>query len=104
MSVESVIETIGGDVTKVWDAFKSDYAKAKAIWNLIRSPQTWSVLVALGKQAVTTFGAAESAVGAEGTSLPLDATLIADIKALWADAKAGDAVIVADLKALGITL
>lgn len=104
MSVLSVLEQVGNDVDKVWNDFKSDYAKAKAIWGLIRSPQTWSVLVALGKQAVTTFGAAEAAVGAEGTSLPLDATLIADIKTLYADAKAGDAVIVADLKALGITL
>jgi hypothetical protein len=104
MSVESVIASIGGDVTKVWTDLKADIAKGKAIWAIISSPQTRAVLVALGKAAIATVEAGVAAGEAGGVNLALDATVVTDIETLIADAKAGDAVIVADLKALGITL
>jgi hypothetical protein len=104
MSVESVIASIGGDVKKVWTDLKADIAKGKAIWNIISSPQTRSVLVTLGEQAITTVEAGVAAGEVGAVNLALDATVVSDIKTIIADAKAGDAVIVADLAALGIKL
>jgi len=47
---------------------------------------------------------ATAAASSKGLSLSLDEAVVADIKQLIADAEAGDGVILADLKALGISI
>jgi hypothetical protein len=104
MSVETVLATAGNDLKSFWNKLKSDVAIGKAVWGIISSPQTRAVLVTLGQQAFTTVKDAAAAVEASGINITLDAVVVADIKTLIADAEAGDGVIVADFKALGILL
>lgn len=104
MSVETTLAAVGTDLKSFWTKLKADIATAKAIWNIIDSPQTRSLVVTLAQQVITVVKDATTAIAADGVNFTIDAELVKDIQTLVADAKAGDAVIVADLKALGITL
>lgn len=104
MSVESTLAAVGTDIKSFWSKLTSDVAKAKAIWAIISSPQTRSVLLALGEAAVTAVKDAATSVEAGTINITLDTIVVSDINTLIADAKAGDAVIVADLKAIGVIL
>ena len=104
MSVEAVLSAVGNDLKAFYTKLAADFQKAKQAWLIISSAQTRSILLAIGADAVKTVKDAEAAISASGISLTLDAAVIADIKQLIADAKTGDGVIRADLKALGIVL
>lgn len=104
MSVETTLAAVGTDIGLFFSKLKNDILKAKAVWAIISDQQTRSVLMTLGKQVITTVKDAEGAVAANGFNFTLDAQVISDIKQLVADAEAGDGVILADLKALGVTL
>lgn len=104
MSVESVLGEVGHDVKGFFTKFIEDVAKAKAVWNIISSQQTRAILMKVGSDAITAVKDADAAAVASGLNLPLDLAVVNDIKQLIADAKAGEGVIVADLKTLGITL
>lgn len=104
MSVESVLETAGKDLTAFWTKLKADVAIGKAVWGIISSPQTRSAMIAVFKQAVVTFQAIETAVGAEGVNVTYDSAVVTDVKQLIADAQAGDGVIKSDLAAIGVLL
>lgn len=104
MSVAMVLSAVGNDLKGFYKKLATDFQKARQAWLIISSAQTRSVLLALGADAIKTVKDAEAAVQAGALSLALDQAVVADIKHLIADAKAGDGVIVADLKALGISL
>lgn len=103
MSVETVVEAVGTDLKSFWSKLKEDIGKAKAVWNIISDQQTRSVLVTLGQQAITTVKDAIAA-GTNPSNIVLDEQVIADIKQLIVDAEAGDGVIIADFKAIGVVL
>ena len=104
MSLETVLSTIGNDVKTFYAKLSVDLQKAKQAWLILSSPQTRSVLVTIGADAIKLVKDATAAAGTKGLSLDLDEAVIADITQLIKDAEAGDAVVVADLKALGIVL
>lgn len=104
MSVASVLSTVGNDLKAFYSKLSADIQKARQAWLIISSAQTRSVLLAIGSDAIKTVKDATSAVQGGGLSVALDAAVIADIRQLIADAKTGDGVIEADLKALGISL
>ena len=104
MSVASVLSTVGNDLKAFYTKLSADFQKAKQAWLIISSPQTRAVLVTLGSDAVKIVNDATGAISSKGLSLTLDEAVVADIKQLIADAKAGDGVIAADLKALGISI
>ena len=104
MSVASVLSTVGNDLKAFYTKLSADFQKAKQAWRIISSPQTRAVLLTLGSDAVKIVKDATGAISSKGLSLTLDEAVIADIKQLIADAEAGDGVISADLKALGISI
>ncbi|MDE1163725.1 MAG: hypothetical protein PW792_17510 [Acidobacteriaceae bacterium] len=104
MSVETVLKTIGNDVKSFYAKLAADLRWAKQAWLLVTSAETRNVLLTLGADAIKLVKDATVAIEAKGISLTLDEAVLADIQKLIADAKAGDAVLVADLKALGISL
>lgn len=103
MSVESTLATVGTDLKTFWAKLKADIATAKAIWNIIDSPQTRAVVITVAQQAITTVKDAVTAAESEGVNLTLDAVVVKDIQTLIADAKS-DGVIASDLKAIGVLL
>ena len=104
MSVATVLSNVGNDLKAFYSKLSSDVQKAKAAWQIISSPQTRSVLLTLGSDAVKAVKDITAAGAGGGLSLTLDETVVADIQQIIADAKAGDGVIAADLKALGVVL
>jgi hypothetical protein len=95
---------VGNDLKAFYTKLSADFQKAKQAWLIISSPQTRAVLLMLGSDAVKVVKDTTAAASSKGLSLTLDEAVIADIKQLIADAEAGDGVIVADLKALGISI
>jgi hypothetical protein len=104
MSVMTVLTTVGGDVKSFYAKLAADVREAKQVWLVISSAQTRSVLLTIGADAIRLVKDTGAAAGATGMSLALDESAIADIEQLIKDAEAGDAVIMGDLKALGISL
>ena len=104
MSVATVLSTVGNDLKGFYTKLSADFQKAKQAWLIISSPQTRAVLITVGSDAVKIVKDATVAASSSGLSLTLDAAVVADIKQLIADAKTGDGVILADLKALGISI
>jgi hypothetical protein len=104
MSVVTVLETVGGDVASFFTKLVVGVKKAKALWQVISSAQTRAVLLTIGADAIKLVKDASAAGAAKGFSLTLDEAVLADVQQLIKDAEAGDAVIEADLKALGIAL
>jgi hypothetical protein len=104
MSVVSVLEGVGGDLKAFYVKLSSDLKLAKQAWLIVSSAQTRSILLTIGADAIKTVKDTSAAGSASGLSLVLDEAVIADIEKLIEDAKADDAVIVADLKALGIAV
>jgi hypothetical protein len=104
MTATTVLSTIGNDLTGFYKKLACDFQKARQAWLLISSAQTRAVLLTLGSDAIKTVKDATAAVAGSGLSWSLDAAVVADIQNLVADAKAGDGVIVDDLKALGIAV
>ena len=104
MSVATVLSTVGNDLKGFYTKLSADFQKAKQAWLIISSPQTRAVLLTLGSDAVKIVKDATAAASSKGLSLTLDEAVITDIKQLIADAQAGDGVILADLKALGISI
>ena len=104
MSVVSVLEGVGGDLKAFYSKLASDFKLAKQAWLIISSTQTRAILLTIGSDAIKAVKDAAAAGAAKGFSLTLDEAVVADIQKLIADAKADDAVIVADLKALGVVV
>jgi hypothetical protein len=104
MSVVTVLEAVGNDLKGFYTKVASDFKKAKAAWLIISSAQTRAVLLTIGADAIKVVKDATAAGVAKGFSLTLDEAVLADIQQLIKDAEAGDGVIEADLKALGIVL
>ena len=104
MSVATVLSTVGNDLKGFYSKLSADFQKARQAWLIISSAQTRSVLLTIGSDAIKTVKDATAAAQGGGLSIALDAAVLADIKQLIADAKSGDGVIQADLKALGIVL
>ena len=104
MSVATVLSTVGNDLKGFYTKLSADFQKAKQAWLIISSAQTRAVLIAVGSDAVKIVKDATVAASSSGLSLTLDEAVVADIKQLIADAKTGDGVILADLKALGISI
>ena len=104
MSVVSVLEGVGGDLKAFYSKLAKDFKMAKQAWLLISSAQTRSILLTIGADAIKTVKDASAAGAASGLSLVLDEAVVSDIQKLIEDAKSDDAVILADLKALGLTI
>ena len=104
MSVGTVLAAVGDDLKGFYVKLSDDFKKAKQAWLIISSAQTRSLLLTIGADAIKTVKDASAAGAAKGFSLTLDEAVIADIEQLIADAKNDDAVILADLKALGLTI
>jgi len=104
MSVVSVLEGVGGDLKEFYSKLASDFQKAKQAWLIVSSAQTRSILLTIGADAIKTVKDASAAGAASGLSLVLDEAVVSDIQKLIEDAKSDDAVILADLKALGLTI
>ena len=102
MSVATVLSAVGNDLKDFYQKLSTDFQKARQAWLIISSAQTRSVLLTVGSDAIKIVKDATAAVSASGLSLTLDSAVVSDIKQLIADAEAGDGVILADLKALGI--
>jgi len=104
MSVANVLSSVGGDLKGFYAKLSADFQKAKEAWLILSSAQTRSILLTVGADVIKLVKDAAAAGSATGLSLVLDEAVIADIEKLIADAKADDAVIVADLRALGIVI
>ena len=104
MSVATVLLTVGNDLKGFYAKLSADFQKARQAWLIISSAQTRAVLLTIGSDAIKTVKDATAAAQGGGLSIALDSAVVADIKQLIADAQAGDGVIEADLKALGISL
>ena len=104
MSVATVLSNVGNDLKGFYTKLSADFQKARQAWLIISSAQTRAVLLTIGSDAIKTVKDATAAAQGGALSLALDAAVVADIKQLIADVKAGDGVIEADLKALGIIL
>jgi hypothetical protein len=104
VSVATVLSAVGNDLKGFYTKLSNDVQKAKAAWQIISSAQTRSVLLTLGTDAIKAVKDITAAAAGGGLSLTLDEAVVADIQQLITDAKAGDGVIAADLKALGIVL
>ena len=104
MSVVSVLEGVGGDLKAFYSKLASDFKLAKQAWLIVSSAQTRSILLTIGADAIKTVKDASAAGSASGLSLTLDEAVVSDIQKLIEDAKSDDAVILADLKALGLTI
>ena len=104
MSVATVLSTVGNDLKGFYAKLSTDVQKAKAAWQIISSPQTRSVLLTIGTDAIKAVKDITAAGAGGGLSLTLDEAVVADIQQIIADAKAGDGVIAADLKALGVVI
>ena len=104
MSVASALVSVGDDLKGFYSKLANDFKLAKQAWLIVSSAQTRSILLKVGADAIKAVKDASAAGSADGLSLVLDEAVIADIQTLIADAKADDEVLVADLKALGITL
>ena len=104
MSVVTVLSSVGGDLKGFYSKLASDFQKAKQAWLIVSSAQTRSILLTIGADAIKTVKDATAAGSASGLSLTLDAAVVTDIEKLIEDAKNDDAVILADLKALGLTI
>jgi hypothetical protein len=104
VSVVTVLSTVGNDLKAFYTKLSADFQKAKQAWLIISSPQTRAVLLTVGSDAVKIVKDATAAASSKGLSLTLDEAVIADIEQLITDAEAGDGVILADLKALGISI
>ena len=103
MSLESVLSTVGNDLKSFASNVAADWSKVKQAWALISSAQTRALMLKIFADAVKLVKDGSGAVSASGTNLLLDSATLNDIKTLIADARAGDNVIVSDLKVLGIT-
>jgi len=95
---------VGNDLKGFYAKLSSDVQRAKAAWQIISSAQTRAVLLTLGTDAIKAVNDITAASAGGGLSLALDEAVVADIQQLMTDAKAGDGVIAADLKALGISI
>lgn len=104
MSVSTVLSAVGNDLKSFYSKLSTDVQKAKAAWQIISSAQTRAVLLTVGTDAINAVKAIAAAGAGGGLSLTLDEAVVADIQQLIADVKAGDGVIAADLKALGVVL
>ena len=104
MSLVTVLSSVGGDLKGFYAKLSTDFQKAKEAWLIISSAQTRSILLTIGADAIKTVKDAAAAGSATGLSLVLDEAVVADIEKLIADAKSDDAVISADLQALGIVV
>jgi hypothetical protein len=104
VSVATVLSAVGNDLKGFYAKLSADFQKAKQAWLIISSAQTRSILLTVGSDAIKIVKDATAAVSASGLSLTLDGAVVSDIKQLITDAEAGDGVIQADLKALGLTL
>lgn len=104
MSVATVLSNVGNDLKSFYSKLSADFQKARQAWLIISSAQTRSVLLTIGSDAIKTVKDATAAAQGGGLSLELDSVVVEDIKQLIADAKTGDGVLEADLKALGIAL
>jgi len=104
VSVATVLSAVGNDLKGFYAKLSSDVQRAKAAWQIISSAQTRAVLLTLGTDAIKAVNDITAASAGGGLSLALDEAVVADIQQLITDAKAGDGVIAADLKALGISI
>lgn len=104
MSVASILEDIGGDLVKAANAIAKEWVKVKAGWDIISSPQVRAIILTIAADAIKTVKDTETALTSGGVNMTLDTVVVADIKQLLADAKSGEGVIVADLKALNIAV
>ena len=104
MSVETVLAAAGNDVKGFFAKLKADLETAKAIWNIIDSPQTRAAVLTVAHDVITAVKDTTEVVGTAGLNFTLDAQLATEIQKLIADAKAGDGVIQADFKAIGVLL
>jgi hypothetical protein len=104
MSVETVLASVGNDLKGFYTKLSSDFKKARQAWVIISSAQTRALLLTIGSDVIKMVKDVTAAGTAKGFSLTLDEVVVEDIQQLIADAKAGDGVLIADLKTLGITL
>ncbi len=104
MSVVSVLEGVGGDLKAFYSKLAKEFKLAKQAWLIVSSAQTRSILLTIGADAIKAVKDATAAGTASGLSLALDEAVVADIEKLIEDAKGDDVVILADLRALGITI
>ncbi len=104
MSVETVLTTIGHDLKGFYSKLVADLKLAKQAWQIITSAQTRSILLTIGADVIKLVKDAGAAAEVKGLSLTLHEAVLADLSKLITDAKAGDAILLSDLKALGITL
>ena len=104
MDVKAQLESVGNDVKAFFAKVADDTRKARQVWTRVSSPQTRALLIKIGGDAFKAVKDSTAAADAGGLNLQLDAAAVSDIKVLFDDAKAGDGVLVSDLKVLGITL
>jgi hypothetical protein len=104
MSVATVLESVGNDLRGFYSKLASDVTTARQAWLIISSAQTRAVLLNLGSDAIKAVRDGGAACAAKGLSLALDEAVLQDIEQIVKDAEAGDGVLRADLKALGIVL
>jgi hypothetical protein len=104
MSVVTILDSVGNDLKGFYAKLSVEVKKARQAWLIISSAQTRAILLKIGADAISLVKDGGTAFAAKGFSLTLDEAVLADIKQLVKDAEAGDGVLVADLKALGIAL
>jgi hypothetical protein len=104
MNVDTAIANLGTDVKSFFSKLNSDIVKGKAIWIIISSSQTRSTLILIGKDVITAALDAYNAGKALGANVTLDTATVTAVETLIADAKSGEAIIVNDIKAIGVIL
>lgn len=100
----SFLDTLKEDALTLFKEVSAKVAIAKQIWVQFSSTQNRALALKLYADAVKAVADGSAAASASGMNLTLDAAVVADIKTIIADAKAGDPLIMADLALLGIKL
>ena len=103
-AVETGVEKLTSGAVALFSKAATFVRQAKAVWIALGSTANRALATQLLTDVLQLAADAEKAGNAGGLNYVLDSQLVADAKQIIADAKAGDPVIVADLKLLGITL
>ena len=104
MSILGVIDAAEADAVNYFHEAAAYVTKAKAIWATFASTQNRAIALKLFADVIKAVNDTTAAAEAEATNITLDAAVVADVKTIIAEFKAGDSVIAADFKLLGISI
>jgi hypothetical protein len=93
-----------GDVKAFFVGVATTFTKLAKVYSLIQNNGTKALVLTLFADFLEVVKESGEAISEKGLDFTVDAAVVAGVKKLIADAKAGDATVIADLQALGFDL